>query len=224
MLLLALETSTEYCSVALWLNGQVHERCELAGQRHSLILIPMVDALLDEAGLKLEDLDGIAFGAGPGSFTGVRIACSAVQGLALGADKPVIGICTLQSLAEASGHDKVIAVLDARMAEVYHAAYEKRDGVWQAICEPSLCVAPDAPLVTGKGWSGVGSGFRSQGEALQMRYAAGLDAVDADAVPQAAAIARLAAPLFAAGLGVDAAAATPLYLRDKVALKTSERG
>lgn len=223
MLLLSLETSTEYCSVALWLNGQLHERTELAGQRHSLMLIPMVDALLDEAGLKLEDLDGIAFGAGPGSFTGVRIACSAAQGLALGADKPVIGICTLQALAEASGHDKVIAVLDARMAEVYHAAYEKRDGTWQTVYEPSLCMAPEAPPVPGKGWFGVGSGFRSQGEALRARYSANLEAIDADAVPQASAIARFAAPLFAAGNGVDAAAATPLYLRDKVALKTSER-
>ena len=223
MLLLALETSTEYCSVALWLNGRVSERCELAGQKHSILLIPMVDALLDEAGLKLNDLDGIAFGAGPGSFTGVRIACSAAQGLALGADKPVTGICTLQALAEASGRDRVIAVLDARMAEVYHAAYEKRDGAWHAACEPSLCVAHEAPAVAGTGWYGTGSGFISQGAALRERYAANLDGVDADAAPQAGAIARLAAPLFAAGLGVDAAAASPLYLRDKVALKTSER-
>jgi tRNA threonylcarbamoyladenosine biosynthesis protein TsaB len=223
MRILALETSTEYCSVALWQDGAVSDRCELAGQNHSVLLIPMVDNLLREAGVKLADMDGIAFGAGPGSFTGVRIACGAAQGLALGADKPVAGICTLQALAQASGRDKVIAALDARMAEVYHAAYERRRGEWITVCEPSLCLPQDAPLVGGEGWLCVGSGFIAHGGPLRGRYAANLVAVDEQAVPQARAIAELAAPLFAAGRGVDAAEALPLYLRDKVALKTSER-
>lgn len=223
MRLLALETSTEHCSVALWLDGEVHDRRERAGQRHSLLLIPMLDALLAEAGLKLADMDGIAFGAGPGSFTGVRIACSAAQGLALGADKPVAAICTLEALAEDSGRDRVVAVLDARMAEVYHAAYEKQDGLWRAACDPGLWRPQEAPALAGGGWHGAGSGFAAHGDALRERYAASLDGVDAGAVPQAAAIARLAAPVFASGNGVDAAEATPLYLRDKVALKTSER-
>lgn len=223
MRLLALETSTEYCSVALWLDGEVRDRRERAGQRHSLILISMLDGLLAEAGLKLANMDGIAFGAGPGSFTGVRIACSAAQGLALGADKPVAGICTLAALAEDAGRDKVIAVLDARMAEVYHAAYKKQDGAWRTVCEPGLWRPEEAPMVEGKGWHGAGSGFAAHGEALKAHYADQLAGLDVDAVPQAAAIARLAAPVFASGGGVDAAEATPLYLRDKVALKTSER-
>ncbi len=223
MRILALETSTEYCSVALWQDGAVSEKCELAGQQHSVMLIPMLDSLLNEAGVKLTDMDGIAFGSGPGSFTGVRIACSAAQGLALGAGKPVIGICTLQALAEASGHDKVIAVLDARMAEVYHAIYEKQRGEWVAICEPGLCLPQDAPAVAGSGWFGAGSGFIAHGDQLNARYGANLAGVNPQAVPQAAAIVRLAAPLFAAGLGGDAESAMPLYLRDKVALKTSER-
>ena len=124
MRILALETSTEYCSVALWQDGAIVERCELVGQKHSELLMEMLDGVLREANITLAQLDGIAFGAGPGSFTGVRIACGVAQGLALGADLPVVGICTLAALAQASGYEKVIATLDARMAEVYHAAYE----------------------------------------------------------------------------------------------------
>jgi tRNA threonylcarbamoyladenosine biosynthesis protein TsaB len=223
MRILALETSTEYCSVALWQDAKVRERRELAGQKHSVMLIPMLDDVLKEAGLRLSDMDGLAFGAGPGSFTGVRIACSAVQGLALGAEKPVLGVCTLLALAEASGHDKVIAVLDARMAEVYHAIYEKRVGNWVTVSEPSLCLPQEAPAVAGPGWFGIGSGFLAHGEQLKVRYGANLAGIDEKAVPQAASIAHIAAPQFASGLGVDAAQAMPLYLRDKVALKTSER-
>jgi tRNA threonylcarbamoyladenosine biosynthesis protein TsaB len=223
MRILALETSTEYCSVALWQDGTLQERSELVGQKHSEVLLPMLDSLLGEAGMKLADIEGIAFGAGPGSFTGVRIACGVAQGLALGAGLPVAGICTLQALAQAAGHERVIAALDARMAEVYYAAYEKRDGQWLALHEPSLRLPQDAPQVAGGDWFGCGSGFLAHGDLLRAHYAANLAGVDEQAVPQAAAIAELAAPLFAAGMGVDAAAALPLYLRDKVALKTSER-
>lgn len=223
MRILAVETSTEYCSVALWQDGAVVERCELVGQKHSELLIAMLDEVLHEADMTLAHMDGIAFGAGPGSFTGVRIACGVAQGLALGADLPVAGVCTLLALAHASGHDKVIAALDARMHEVYHAAYERRGEEWVTVCEPSLCLAHDAPAVHGSGWFGAGSGFAMYGAALDERYGGQLDGCDAQAVPQARAIAQLAVPVFAAGLGMDAAQAKPLYLRDKVALKTSER-
>lgn len=223
MRLLALETSTEYCSVALWQDGSISGCSELAGQRHSELLIAMLDKVLGEAGIKLAQLDGIAFGAGPGSFTGVRIACGVAQGLALGMDFPVVGVCTLQALAQASGHDKVIAALDARMNEIYHAAYEKHDGEWAVVCAPNLCLPQQAGLVAGGCWFGAGSGFAAHGTALQERYAGQLIGSDAQAIPNAAAIAQLAAEQFAAGLGVDAALASPLYLRDKVALKTHER-
>ena len=223
MHILALETSTEYCSVALWQNGTVIDRCERVGQKHSEVLIEMLDALLREAGVKLAQLDGIAFGMGPGSFTGVRIACGVAQGLALGANLPVVGVCNLQALAQASGHDKVIAALDARMGEVYHAAYEKRAGEWVAVCEPSLCLPQDAPQVAGSDWFGAGSGFVLYGGALGERYAGQLAGSNAQAVPQASSVAMLATLRFTAGQGVDAAQALPLYLRDKVALKTSER-
>lgn len=223
MKILALETSTEYCSVALWQDGAIVERCELAGQKHSEILIAMIDDLLQARGYKLQAMDGIAFGMGPGSFTGVRIACGAAQGLAFGASLPVAGVCTLQALAEASGKPRVIAALDARMGEIYHAAYEKHDGAWVTVSEPRLCKPEEAPPVPGNGWFGAGSGFAMHGKALSERYAGQLQGTDDVAVPQAAAIAALGAAQFAQGLGKDAAEALPLYLRDKVALKTSER-
>ena len=223
MNILALETSTEYCSVALWQDGAVTEHCELVGQKHSERLIAMLDDLLQAAGYKLQAMDGIAFGMGPGSFTGVRIACGVTQGLAFGASLPVAGICTLQALAEASGQARVIAALDARMGEIYHAAYEKQGDDWIALSEPCLCNPQDAPKVSGDDWFGAGSGFAAHDAALQARYAAQLQGADGAAVPQAAAIAALGAAQFAQGGGVDAAEALPLYLRDKVALKTSER-
>lgn len=223
MRLLAIETSTEYCSVALWQDGVVSERCELVGQKHSEVLMEMLDALLKEADVKVKQVDGIAFGKGPGSFTGVRIACGVTQGLALGADVEVVGVCTLEALAEASGKDKVIAALDARMSELYLAAYEKREGEWAVVIAPCLCKAEDAPVLKGDGWFGVGSGFAVSGVALQARYGDQLVGVDEKAVPQASAVVRIGAREFAKGNAVDAALALPLYLRDKVALKTSER-
>jgi tRNA threonylcarbamoyladenosine biosynthesis protein TsaB len=223
MKILAIETSTEYCSVALWQDGVVSERCELVGQKHSEVLMEMLDALLQDFGLRIKELDGIAFGKGPGSFTGVRIACGVTQGLALGAEVEVVGVCTLEALAEASGKAKVIAALDARMSELYLAAYEKRDGEWSAVIAPCLCKAEDAPALTGEGWFGVGSGFALSGIALQARYGDQLSGMDVKAVPQASAIVRIGAREFAKGNAVDAALALPLYLRDKVALKTSER-
>ena len=232
MRILAIETSTEYCSVALWQDGALNERCERVGQKHSEVLLGMVDGVLREAGCTVQEVEGIAFGKGPGSFTGVRIACGVAQGLAFGADLKVVGVCTLHALAEATGQDKVIAALDARMGELYFAAYEKRDGAWRTVIEPCLCTAESAPAVAGSGWFGCGSGFAldsptptppPEGEGLKVRYGAQLCGVEAQAVPQAAAIARLAVPEFAQGHAVDAAQALPLYLRDKVALTTRER-
>ncbi len=223
MRVLALDTSTEYCSVALWQDGVVIERCELVGQKHSELLIAMLDTLLKDAGINIKQVDGIAFGKGPGSFTGVRIACGATQGLALGANLPVVGVCTLEALAEASGKPRVITALDARMGEIYHAAYQKHNEVWTTVSEPCLCKPEAAPSVSGVDWFGAGSGFAAHGAALQARYVGQLQGVDGAGVPKAAAIAALGAAQFALGRGVDAAEALPLYLRDKVALKTSER-
>jgi len=223
MKLLALDASTENCSLALWLDGEVMSRQEIAGQRHSDLLLPMLEALLGDAGISLNALDGIAFGEGPGSFTGLRIGCGVAQGLALGADLPVIGVSTLLALAAAAPGDRVIACLDARIGEIYHAVYELKDGAWHTVSEPSLGLAQDAPVVSGGGWVGAGSGFAAYGEALQARYAGQLASIDGSVYPQAREMVKLAAPLFAQGLGRDAALAAPLYIRNKVALKMSER-
>jgi tRNA threonylcarbamoyladenosine biosynthesis protein TsaB len=221
--ILAVETSTEYCSVALWQDGLVHERSELVGQKHSEALIAMLDELLKDADVKISQLDGIAFGKGPGSFTGVRIACGVAQGLALGSNLNVVGVCTLQALAKASGQDKVIAALDARMGEIYLAVYEKLGEEWNAVIEPCLCKIENSPVVEGEGWFGAGSGFAVSAAALVTQYTGQLSGVDARVVPLARAVAQLAAIEFDKGNAVDAALALPLYLRDKVALKTSER-
>lgn len=223
MKILALDTSTEYCSVALLIGDALFNRDILAGQRHSSLLVPLVDEVLAEGGVSLPDLDGIAFGSGPGSFTGLRIGCGVVQGLAFGADLPVLDICTLLALAEGSEAERVVTCLDARMGEVYHAVYQKVDGTWQELIPPGLYAPADMPLPPGEGWVGCGSGFAAYGDALRQRHGGCLSRVLPDAPPRARDIARLAAPLLERGAGMDAALAAPLYIRNKVALKTSER-
>lgn len=221
--LIALETSTEYCSLAVSRGAQVFERSFHAGQRHSELALPALRDLLQRAALNMQVIQGIAYGAGPGSFTGLRIACGMAQGLALARDLPVAGVGTLLALAENCGADKVIACLDARMGEVYHAAYRKSGGNWIEIHAPALHRPDSVPAVEGGEWMGCGSGFRVYGETLAQCYEGAISRTDADAVPNAVAMLRLATPVFAAGRGVDAAAAVPLYVRDKVALKASER-
>lgn len=195
----------------------------LAGQQHSELLLPLLQDMLAEAELTLTQLDGIAFGVGPGSFTGLRIACGVAQGLAFGANLPVMGIGTLAALAQQTGSDSVIAVLDARMGEIYHAAYTRSAEGWQVVSEPSLCLPQQAPLLSGNGWTGCGSGFTKYGEALRNRYHGCIGCIIDNLSPRAQEVAHLAAPGFAQGLGIDPAAAAPLYIRNKVALKENER-
>jgi len=221
--LVALETSTEYCSLAVSRSAQVFERSFHAGQGHSELALPALRELLRQAELDMQTIDGIVYGAGPGSFTGLRIACGIAQGLALARDLPTAGIGTLLALAEDCGADKVIACLDARMGEVYHAVYRKSGGRWTEIHAPALYQPDAVPQLEGKDWVGCGSGFRAHGAMLARRCGDAVARVEAEAVPRAAAMLRLALPLLAAGQGLSAAAAAPLYVRDKVALKTSER-
>jgi tRNA threonylcarbamoyladenosine biosynthesis protein TsaB len=221
--ILALDTSTEYCSAALRLGAETFERGELAGQKHSQLVLTMVDELLRESGVSLGDLDGIAYGEGPGSFTGLRIACGVVQGLAFGADLRVVGVGSLLAMAEGSGAPRAIVCLDARMNEIYHAAYEKRGGEWHAVHEPTVCAAASAPPVPGDGWLGCGSGFAAYREVLQSRYASQLERTAPDVYPKAADVAHLAEPRFASGDTMEPELAAPVYVRNKVALRTDER-
>jgi len=213
----AFETATEWCSVAVWVDGEVAGAEERAGHAHSELVLPMLGRLLASAGISIAQLDAVAFGAGPGSFTGLRIACGVAQGLAFARGLPVFGVPTLESMAEECGAKRVVACLDARMREVYYSAIEK-DGVrWRELV-PARCVAPDAVKVPpGDGWVGCGNGFAAYGPL-------GLSNVIPDIHPSAVAVARLAAPRLAAGEGVDAALAAPVYVRDKVAFTIEERG
>jgi len=220
MRFVAFETSTEWCSVALWLDGEIAAIEERAGNRHSELLLPMLERLLNQEKITANQLDALAFGAGPGSFTGLRIACGVAQGIALARGIPVIGISTLEAMAEESGAARVVACLDARMREVYYSAHERIDGKpggrWREVI-PAQCVAPAAVrLPPGDGWTGCGNGFDAYGSF-------GLANVIANIHPSAVAVARLAAPRLAQGGGVDAALAAPAYLRDKVAFTAAER-
>ena len=171
----------------------------------------------------MRQLDGIGYGAGPGSFTGLRIACAVTQGLAFGADLPVVGVSTLESIAEQTGAGNVLTVLDARMAEVYWAAYQREGSGWRAVSEPQLALPESVTVPPGTGWVGAGNGFVALGEVLRPRLAAQLARIDDTLMPDAAAMAPLAAAAFARGEGMDAALAAPIYLRDKVALTIDER-
>ena len=224
MRILAIETSGDWCGIAVGDGVQWHVRDEQAGQSHSERALLLVRLALADAGWVLASLDGIAFGAGPGSFTGVRIACGLAQGLAFGADLPVVPVPTLAALAHAvwssTGREKIFACLDARMREVYVAAYARQGNAWRevlaaAVLPPSAVVAPD-----GTGWFGAGSGFALDATlATQLR----LVGADASARPTARAAGELALPRLAAGEGVSASAARPLYVRHRIALTTAER-
>lgn len=218
--ILALETSSELCSCALWHDGTVVESVAHAGQRHSALLLPMASALLAGAAATFATLDAIAFGAGPGSFTGVRIACSVAQGLAFARDLPLLPVITLEALAQACDAARVIACIDARMGELYLAAYERTATDWRVVLAPVLARPEALPELPGQ-WHGCGNGFAAQPAALAASY--NLAMVEADAFPQARAVAQLGAHAWAAGRALTAAAASPLYLRDKVALDVREQ-
>jgi tRNA threonylcarbamoyladenosine biosynthesis protein TsaB len=218
MRIAAFETSGDWCSVALSLDGEIRARGRQAGTRHSDLALPMLEALLGEAGLSASQLDAVAFGEGPGSFTGLRIACGIAQGLAFARDLPVLGVSSFEAIAEASGAARVAACIDARMREVYYAALEKKGGRWAPIAD-ARCVPPqDVPAPPGDGWIGCGSGFAAFPDLLKGR----LVAVRPQVRPTAFAVAALAAPRLERGEGVDAAAALPVYLRDKVAFTKQE--
>lgn len=223
MNLLAFDTSTETLSIALQAGERQFAFHERVGTRASDLILPQVQALLNEANLQLKDLDGIAYGTGPGAFTGVRIACGVAQGLAFGLNLPVVGINTLHALAQASGAQKVLVCQDARMGEIYLAALEKQGDGWHET-SPTALYKPDAlPEVAGTGWVGIGSAWAAYGDALQARYHAALQSVDAAAAPDARAILQLALPLFRDGKTQQASEAKPLYIRNRVALTTQER-
>jgi len=223
--LLAFDTSTETLSVALAYadagGPRLLEHTAAGGPQASAALIPAILALLARAGLRLASLDAIVFGRGPGSFTGLRTACSVAQGLAFGAALPVLAVDTLLAVAEEArercGATRVLALLDARMDEVYSAAYIFDGGGWQQQGEFHLGRPEALPWPAGAGWALAGNVFTAYGG----RLPGGADRIEA--VPTAAALLRLAPALIAAGQAGPATGALPLYIRDKVAQTTGER-
>ncbi|MFD0739996.1 tRNA (adenosine(37)-N6)-threonylcarbamoyltransferase complex dimerization subunit type 1 TsaB [Lysobacter koreensis] len=224
MKLLAFETATEACSVALWIDGEVRERFELAPRRHAELSLPWAEQLLAEAGIRKSQLDAVALGRGPGAFTGVRLAIAIAQGIALALDRPLLPVSTLAALALQAQGTRVLASIDARMGEVYAAAYELRDGDTFAIGD-ELLAAPDAVALPDEasGWHGVGTGFAASDGALPRRLAARFDHIDAGALPRAADVARLAVKAWERGEAIEAERVEPAYLRNNVALTSAEQ-
>jgi len=230
MNILALDTSTDLCSVALWSNGELREEISDAARQHAALLMPMIDGLLASAALKPSELDGLVFGRGPGSFTGVRIATAAVQGISLATDTRVIGVSTLQALAhkanEVHGITHCIALLDARMQQVYAGTYQTTSGGnpvltgEEQVLDPEQVENPASEM--SEPWVAVGSGAEVYRDSLTRN---GIDVLKAagSITPLAGTLLHIALPGFAEGGGTDAADALPVYLRDRVALTEQER-
>lgn len=221
--LLAIDATTEACSVAYWDGAHLTERFSAAPREHMQHLLPMADALLHEQNLGLRDLDAIAFARGPGSFTGLRICVGIVQGLAFGANLPVVPVSTLAAIAQTAATasswpagTRLLSAIDARMGEVYWGWFELRaDGLVAAI-SPEQVSAPEqvAPAPNGEGLCvGVGTGWLY---APRLSHS-GCTVIDASVLPRAGAVARLSEPLWQNGAQVAAELAEPIYLRDNVA-------
>lgn len=220
--ILAFDTSSEQASIALLLGDQTLERRLQGAASHSENIMGEIGAMLAEAGISLRSLDAIAFGVGPGAFTGVRLACALAQGLAMGAGLGVVPVGSLDALACQSSRARAFVVTDARMGEVYCASYLLEDGRPRPLSEP-CCVAPqECAPAAGDGWCGLGSGFSAYPE-LAERLAGRLADCLSGVTVQAGDLARLARWRIAEGGLIDPVLAAPLYVRDKVALTTAER-
>ena len=221
MKLLALDTSTEACTVAVSIDGRALERFSVGGN-HSEQILPMVHELLAEAGASLKELDAIVFGRGPGSFTGLRIAAGVTQGLAFGADRPVVPVSSLAVLAQGQNADRVLAAFDARMQQVYWGAYVRGPGgLVELEGEESVLVPADVPKPKTAGWLGAGSGWDRYHQALLARVAEAVTDWRPNCYPHAADLACLGEVAVRAGRIVAANEATPIYIRDNVATAQS---
>ena len=225
MKLLAFETATEACSVALWIDGEVRERFELAPRRHAELALPWAEQLLAEAGIARSQLDAIAVGRGPGAFTGVRLAIALAQGIALALDQPVVPVSTLAALAMQARGRRAIAGRDrcahGRGLPRHLRAQRRRSRRSGQRGRPQA--RRSAAACDGHDWHGVGTGFGAADNALQLRLRSQLLAIDAEALPHAADVARLAAVAFARGEAIAPDRMEPAYLRNNVALTLVEQ-
>ncbi len=223
MKLLAVETSTEACSVAIFLDGKIHERVD-HGQHHSDVILGMVQQVLAESGLSLKQLDAIAFSRGPGSFTSLRIGAGVAQGLAFGANLPVVPVSSLAALAQGVDAPKVLAAFDARMNQVYWCAYARNEkGLVELQGQEIVIVPADVPLPEGSGWVGAGSGWDQYAAVLTARVGSYVNEWRKQLFPKARHVAKLGLELLKAGQTVTAEQALPVYIRDEVAVKQASR-
>ena len=219
MKILALETSTEACSAAIWTQAAVVERHE-SGTQHSERILAMVDELLKETGFALTQMDAIAFGRGPGSFTGLRIGAGVAQGLAFGVDIPVTPVSSLAALAQGVDAPKVLAAFDARMQPVYSGAYARNSlGLVEQVGTESVTAPDNVPLPEGNDWVGVGDAWDRYHAALLARLRDSVVEWRKQAFPRARDVGRLGAAAYQAGKAVAAELALPVYVRDEVAVK-----
>lgn len=219
MKILAIETATEACSAALDIDDSCSHRFEISPRRHTELILPMVDELLHEADIQTSDLDAIAFGQGPGAFTGVRVAIGVIQGLAFAHDIPVIPLSTLAALAQhfAKEHDYVASAIDARMQEIYWGLYKKNDlGLMQPVGEEKVCSATDITLPSEGEWFGVGTGWDTYAEVLQAQFGSNLSGFNGEILPNAVDIIALAKPAYLENKAIPVEEAMPVYLRNKV--------
>jgi tRNA threonylcarbamoyladenosine biosynthesis protein TsaB len=224
MKLLAFETATEACSVALYIDGDVVERFEIAPRRHAELSLPWADVLLAEAGIAKSQLDAIAFGRGPGAFTGVRLAIALSQGIALALDRPLVPVSTLAVLAAQSDGTRILAAIDARMGEIYTGTFLRTGEKLEATSSEAVAAPADYVLEgNDQDWHGVGTGFAAAEGFLQVRLAERFLHINATALPHAADLARLAAQAYSRGEAVAPEWVEPAYLRNNVALTLEEQ-
>lgn len=222
MKILALETATHACSVALRIDGVTQQRHAIAPREHAQRVLPDVHDLLTEAGITLNQLDAIAVGRGPGSFTGVRIAIGIAQGLAFGAELPLVPVSSLAALAQTAADEcaaeHVIAAFDARMQELYCACYVRQShGLVELMGEEQVAAAADVPLPSQGQWLAAGDGWENYDDILQARCSATLTAIHPNTMPQAQAVTKLAEAALHNGGGLPPAQVLPVYLRNNVA-------
>lgn len=220
MIVLALDTATEACSAALWVDGEVVQRLEVAPRRHGELILGMLEAVLAEAGVARSAVEVIAFGRGPGAFTGVRIGVATAQAVALGLDRSVVAVSNLAALAQGhwreTGGERVLAAIDARMGEIYAGCYAIESGLAVARTEEAVLKPQDWRPPHGP-WQGAGTGWSSYPEVLAALPGVKVEVVAGERLPQARDIAVLGAALATAGEAVDPGEAMPVYLRDQVA-------
>ena len=226
MKLLAIETATESCSAALLVDQEIISVSELAPRRHNEIILYICDQVLAQAETSLSQLDAIAFGRGPGSFTGVRLAASVTQGIALGQDLPVVPVSSLAALAQAAydqtQHAQVLACIDARMQEVYFGLYELNKNYMQLVNEERVIGPHSLKLEINDDCYGVGSGWQTYSQELTQSLGKEI-AFASDSFPQAEFIAKLAAEYYREKKFINAVEALPVYIRDNVAEKPKNK-